>query len=44
MKNPLIGSMESYSKKLTKFGNDNNIEVIIDREMEIVTCGIRLKS
>ena len=30
----VIGSMESAIQKaaLTKFGNDNNIEVIIDRE------------
>ena len=30
----IIGSMESAIQKaaLTKFGNDNNIEVIIDRE------------
>ena len=30
----VIGSMESAIQKaaLTKFGNDNNIEVVIDRE------------
>ena len=35
----VIGSMESAIQKaaLTKFGNDNNIEVVIDRESGDIT-------
>ena len=40
----VIGSMESAIQKaaLTKFGNDNNIEVVIDRESGNIKIQVKL--